>query len=928
MDRSIAGARIGLGGARTPVPRRPSRLRAAELAGLTALVLALIVAALLVADSSGGGSRSQARARSAAPGGLLALAPAARAQISAQLGADIAAYRVTGAGGGEALQARNRAQGVSASFDRAGVQLRSGALEERLSTRAIGGTGGGTPLRAAPPTAHANGVNYARGNVSEWYRNGPLGIEQGFTVERAPSARGDALTLTLGLSGNARATLSPDAKSVSLSVGAASLSYGGLVATDATGRALPGRLALAPGRLLLRLDTANARYPLTIDPLIQQNGKLTAADEEPRGELGASAALSADGGTLIVGALKDGGGAAHLFTLDGGTWVQQGSKLTPGEVGEGAEGCVSGAEGCNGCAEEALAEGGEASECAFGGSVALSADGNTALLGDPSATSAPGTVWVFTRSGVTWTRRTALTGGGKSGEGRFGRSVALSADGSTALVGDTSAHDGRGGFWVFTGGGSTWTREPELTDKEASVSAHLGRSVALSADGSTALVAGAGDTNYTGAVWQFTRGAAGWSQVPGKLTGAGTVPGDHFGKSVALSGDGGTALVGAPDAGEGAGAVWAFVRSGEGFVEQGGALNPEEGGPPESAGHFGASVALSGDGDTALIGAPRARLGVGTVTLLTRSGSGWARQKEGLGGGEASGKGWLGVAVALSGDGRTAAIGAPRDAARTGAVWVFSEESPAAIPSPTVEDVSPGRGSTVGGTEVKISGANFIGATQVMFGSTPAASFTVRTAAEITALTPAEPAGKVDVTVTTPVATSDTSSHDRFVFEEEANTPGGNTPGGDATTDPPKTRTGTNASRGVQSFVSSSAVCRVSVAKKRLAVTRYRSVALRLVRTGTGACRGQIALSYRIKAKGAGFTLWTIGTASFSIPTGTTRVITVKLSKAGQRWLRLHKGKGNASLAIARVVPSPIVAQSASVRLSLKQPRKPASVKR
>ncbi len=916
MDRSFAGARIGHGGGRTPVSRRRPRLRVAELAAMAALVFALAAASLLVAGPSGGGVGSTPRVRSVAPGALLALAPAARAQISAQLGGDVAAYRVTGASGGEALQAQNRAQALSASFERTGVQLRSGALEERISTQAIGGGGIETPLGVVRPTAHANGVSYARGQLSEWYRNGPLGLEQGFTLERAPSRSGGALTLTLGLSGNARATLSQDAKSVTLSTGATSLTYGGLVATDATGRTLGSRLALAPGQLLLQLDTANARYPLRIDPLIQQGGKVTAEGEDPEGELGTSMALSADGRTLLVGALRDGGGAAHVFTLNGAQWKQQGSKLTPGEIsGEGA--CTPGSAGCEGCAEEALAEGGEAGECAFGSSVALSADGNTALVGDPSATSTPGTAWVFTRSGGTWTRRAVLTGEGNAYEWRFGRSVALSADGSTALVGDTSANGGRGSVWMFTGGGSTWTRAPEVTDREASAVAHLGRSVALSADGSTALAAGTGDANYTGAVWEFTHGASGWTQVPGKLTGEGTVPGDHFGKSLALSGDGSTALVGAPDAAEGAGAVWTFVRSGEGFVEQGGALNPEEGGPPESAGHFGASVALSGDGETALIGAPHARLGVGTVSVLTRSGSGWARQKEGLGGSEASGRGWLGTSVALSGDGRVAAIGAPRDKVRTGAAWVFVEEPSEAIPPPAVAKVAPSHGSTAGGMEVVIEGAHFNGATQVEFGSTPATAFTVRSAAEITALTPAEPAGRVDVTVTTPAGASAISSKDRFTFEEEGVTTGGTT-----TTDPPRTTTGAGASGGVQSFVSSSAVCRVTVANKRLAVTRYRSVALRLVRTGSGACRGRVALSYKIKAKGGGFTLRTIGTGSFSIPTGTTRVITVKLSKAGQRWLRLHRGKVNASLAIARVVPAPIVAQSASVRLSVKKTRK------
>jgi len=100
------------------------------------------------------------------------------------------------------------------------------------------------------------------------------------------------------------------------------------------------------------------------------------------------------------------------------------------------------------------------------------------------------------------------------------------------------------------------------------------------------------------------------------------------------------------------------------------------------------------------------------------------------------------------------------------------------------------------------------------------------------------------------------------------------------------------------------------------------------VRTGSGPCRGSLALVYRVPAKGHRFALRTIGTASFSIPSGRSRVVTVKLSTAGQRWLRAHHGNVGASLAIARVVPAPMDAQMASVRLSVKQARRASTVKR
>ena len=69
-------------------------------------------------------------------------------------------------------------------------------------------------------------------------------------------------------------------------------------------------------------------------------------------------------------------------------------------------------------------------------SVALSADGNTALVGGWKDNSTKGAAWVFTRSGGAWSQQgPKLTGGGEAGEGGFGTSVALSADGNTALIG-------------------------------------------------------------------------------------------------------------------------------------------------------------------------------------------------------------------------------------------------------------------------------------------------------------------------------------------------------------------------------------------------------------------------------------------------------------------------------------------------------------
>ena len=82
----------------------------------------------------------------------------------------------------------------------------------------------------------------------------------------------------------------------------------------------------------------------------------------------------------------------------------------------------------------------------------------------------------------------------------------------------------------------------------------------------------------------------------------------------------------------------------------------------------------------------------------------------------------------------------------------------------TVTSVSPGAGPLAGGTSVTITGTNFSAATGVSFGSGPAESFIVASSSTITASSPDEPAGTVDVTVTTPIGTSATSAADQFTY--------------------------------------------------------------------------------------------------------------------------------------------------------------------
>ncbi len=318
----------------------------------------------------------------------------------------------------------------------------------------------------------------------------------------------------------------------------------------------------------------------------------------------------------------------------------------------------------------------------FGHSVALSADGDTMLVGGPGDELYGGSAWVYTRSGSTWTQQAKLDASEVSCGGFYcgayvGYSVALSADGNTALVAGYGNAGGIGAAWVFTRSGTTWTQQgPALTGKGEIGAGEFGASVALSADGNTALIGVPDDYGYAGAAWVFTRAGATWTQEGEKLSANDESEPEEsrFGYSVALSADGDTALIGGPDDNGRQGAAWVFTRSDSTWTQQGAKLT---GGAETGAGELGYSVALSADGATALIGAPGDNEGVGAAWTYTRSGSTWTQDGPKLPGNGEPGERGLGYEIALSRDGDTTLIDAGETAlvfTRSGGIWTQEGE--------------------------------------------------------------------------------------------------------------------------------------------------------------------------------------------------------------------------------------------------------------
>jgi hypothetical protein len=231
-----------------------------------------------------------------------------------------------------------------------------------------------------------------------------------------------------------------------------------------------------------------------------------------------------------------------------------------------------------------------------GSSVAVSGDGNTAVVGCPYDNGGAGAAWVYTRSGGVWSQLGAkLVGTGAVNPAYQGISVAVSADGNTAVVGGPGDNGSAGAAWVYTRSGGVWSQQgAKLVGTGAVGPAQHGVSVSVSADGNTAVVGGYADNNSAGAAWVYTRSGGVWSQQGAKLVGTGAVGPAEQGNSVAVSADGNTAVVGGDTDNNYVGAAWVFASTTSTGVNDGGSLTfALEGVRPNPARGNGLNVAFT-----------------------------------------------------------------------------------------------------------------------------------------------------------------------------------------------------------------------------------------------------------------------------------------------------------------------------------------------
>jgi hypothetical protein len=359
--------------------------------------------------------------------------------------------------------------------------------------------------------------------------------------------------------------------------------------------------------------------------------------------------------------------------------------------------------------QEAYAKASNTRSAAFGFSVALSGDtlavgshaessNATGIDGNQADTSLPnaGAVYVFTRSGATWSQQAYIKASNTRGDALFGSSVALSGDtlavgsygessNATGIDGneaDTSALSA-GAVYVFTRSAKTWSQQAYVKASNTRPTAIFGRSIALEGDtlavgsyqessNATGIDGSQADTSLpnAGAVYVFTRSGTTWSQQA-YVKASNTRFNAAFGFSVALSGDSlavgshgessnATGINGdqANTFAGAAGACYLFTRSGATWSQQAyvKASNTRAGT------YFGMSVALSGD--TLAVGAPfessnatgingnqadTSAAAAGAVYVFARSGTTWSQQAY-IKASNARTNGYFGTSVALSGD--------------------------------------------------------------------------------------------------------------------------------------------------------------------------------------------------------------------------------------------------------------------------------------
>ncbi len=323
----------------------------------------------------------------------------------------------------------------------------------------------------------------------------------------------------------------------------------------------------------------------------------------------------------------------------------------------------------------------------FSKSVCISSDGTRVIIGaqaaDPDTITNSGAVYIFLRTGTSWTQEARLIADDKSAQDNFGASVSINENGSRVMVGapanDPLGVGNAGAAYVFTRINTTWSQEAKLTATDKATGDSFGESVCLTSDASRAVIgahrATADTITQSGAAYVFLRSGTSWAQEV-KISASDKASGDGFGNAVAISNDGTRIAVGAEEADVNsfvnAGAAYIFFRTGTTWTQEAKLTATVS----ITFHGIGASVSMTGDGTRVVLGAVYSGSGtaVSASYVFLRNGTSWSQESK-LQSNDIAAGDRFGYSVSISNNGTSIVIGssvsAPGGTNNAGAAYVF-----------------------------------------------------------------------------------------------------------------------------------------------------------------------------------------------------------------------------------------------------------------
>ena len=543
--------------------------------------------------------------------------------------------------------------GTVARFSPSGAAVSSNSDDTAVTLRAS--SVGDTALPSTSP-AMVNGQAYFlhKPTITEWYRDTPQGLQQLFTIAE-PVTTGATTVIKVEVASGTPTLVDPQTVSIEAS-DRSRFTYRDVIAWDAVGAPLAAAMEVVDGAITLKVETAGAKYPITVDPIITEENTVTPLANASGEASGTSVAIDVD--TVVVASPFDddtgqdlgkvevwdydpvSGTASYDTSWYGGINVDsdfgysvdvEGDTFVVGAPGDSLNGSDAGAVyvytrsapgaswglkttlyACVTAACDASAIPGGFSGERFGEAVALTDDGQTILVGAPQYDLDRGRAFVIDNTGPSYNVRQILNGSGTSFGDAFGAAVDIASDGSLAIVGapmaDFSGPVDSGLAYLFSNATGDFAEVAELDPSfgGTSADANFGAAVAIESTGTPyAVVAEPFVTRLPGDIGGGTGTVFTWDvsvpadlPLPQQFGGVGIDEG--YGYSVSAEQD--YVIIGFPFTGPN-GAIEVLQRSGSSFSSA--TVPPVVFGPGQLDARAGASVSIGSNGSVA-IGQPGA----------------------------------------------------------------------------------------------------------------------------------------------------------------------------------------------------------------------------------------------------------------------------------------------------------------------------------